>query len=837
MALKTPSFLRTDRSASRRRVAARPVRRGALHCEPLEGRQLLAVNLVSPGGTGGTPPIGGALEPSVSADGNFVAFSSDLSHAGTDTNAFRDVYLHDRAAGTTVLVSRTTGGVAGNGTSSEPSISQDGNFVSFSSVATDIAGGQGSGNVDKDIFIWNRVTGEVTQVSVTTTGGTPGQFSAEPNTNGNGNFVAYTSPASAATLVNGALEGNSLRDVFLWNRSTNTTQLVSTTMAGTSAPGTSGNRGSFDPAVSADGRFVAFRSEADDLVPGADGNAGVRDIYVRDMQTGETILVSRVPGGPASDGESDSPSISNDGNVVVFSSMATNLSPDDTGPAQRDIFVFNRTTNTITLVSRNVARNGSGNGESSEPSISQDGRFVAFTSAADNLVDGDTNGVSDIFLYDISTGAMNRVSLTNDGQQSNGRSSDANVAPQGLFVAFTSEASNLTANDANGAVPDAFVAQAPDRQTGNTNPPTAAAVQADQPPAALGSPFLDLTVTYSDDVDLATTTFDSNDVTITAPGGTPQPATLLSSAGSGRLARVTYRIPAPGGVLDEADNGAYTVTVNADEVKDANGNSVAAGALAPLTVLVTAADGPDLVPSFPLTVPAAVGGSRAKVRVIVTNNGTQPPPRGARMTLSLFLSADGTVDSQDVLVGQVTKKFNAKPTRSKRYTIKGTFNTPAGGPNYQLLAVADSTNTIAESREFNNTAATPVTVAPAFVDLATNVGAPRRPTAVAGRPFVLPVTIVNNGNVPAKGTATYVVVASTDDVLGNADDVLVTATPITRRLSVTNGKTKRVPLRFAAPTLAGSYRFFVTTTFTGITLADTNAANDTDVTDAPVTVA
>ena len=794
----------------------------------------MAVNLVSPGGTGGTPPIGGALEPSISQDGNFVAFSSDQSHAAGDANTFRDVYLHDRSTGTTVLVSRTLGGVAGNGASSEPSISQDGNFVSFSSVATDLAGGQSSTNTDKDIFIWNRSTGEVTQVSVAAGGGQPGEFSAEPNTNGNGNFVAYTSPANAANLVTGALEGNTLRDVFLWNKTTNTTQLVSTTMAGTSAPGTSGNRGSFDPAVSADGRFVAFRSEADDLVPGADGNAGVRDIYVRDMQTGTTVLVSRAPGGPAANDVSDSPSISNDGNVVVFSSMATNLSGDDTGPLLRDIFVFNRATNTLTLVSRNAARNGSGNGDSSEPSISMDGRFVAFTSTADNLVDNDTNGVSDIFLYDIATGAMNRVSLTNDGGQSNGGSSDANVAPQGLFVAFTSEASNLTTNDANGAVADAFVAQAPDRQTGNTNPPTAAIVQSDQPQAVLGSPFLDFVVTYSDDVDLATTTFDSNDVTITGPGGSPQDVTFVSSSGSGRTARATYRIPAPGGVLEETDNGTYTVTVRANEVKDANNNSVAAGALAPFTVTATAADGPDLVPSIPFALPAAVGGSKTKVRVVVTNSGNQATPRGARMTLSLYLSADGTFDSQDVLVGQVAnKKFSARPGQSRRFTVKGVYNTPAGGPNYQLIARADSTQTIAESREYNNDVAAPVTVAPAFVDLAVAAGA-TRPVAVSGRRFSIPVTLTNNGNVPAVGNVTYSIVASANETFGDSDDVVFT--PVVRRVSIKNARSKRVMVPVTLPTLSGSYRFFVTADFAGTTLADTVTANNSDVTDNVVTI-
>ena len=836
--VKIPSSLRPANSPARRRAMLRDV---APRLEQLEDRRLFAVTLVSPGGTpgGGTP--GGALEPSVSADGNFVAFSSDFSHTATDTNGLRDVYLFDKVNNTVILVSRTAAGSAGNNTSSEPSISQDGAFVSFSSLATDIGAGQSAGNGNKDIFIWERATGTITQVSVTTGGGDPGAFSAEPNTNGDGNFVAYTSPSGAASLDSTAVDANTLRDVYLWNRTTGVTRLVSTVTAGTTGPFTSGNAGSFDPSVSSDGRFVAFRSEASDLVAGVDANT-FRDIYLRDMTTGATILVSRTAAGTSGNSDSDSPSVSSDGNFVVFSSLANNLVAGDTSANGRDIYLFNRSDNSVTLVSQNVNRTGSGNLDSSEPSISQDGRFIAFTSEASDLVTGDTNGVADIFLYDIQTGAMNRISINDTtGEQGNGASTDANVAPGGRFVAFTSQATNLAAGDGNGAVNDAYLAQTPDRQPGNTNPPTAA-VTTPQPVATLGSPFLQFSVTYTDDADLAPATFDNGDITVTPPGGGALPVPFVGISGSGTTAtgtftNVTYQIAAPGGVLDEPDNGVYTINVVSNQVQDANGNAVAAGPLAPVTVTVTAASGPDLVPSFPETVPAAVGGSKAKVRVLVTNQGDQPTPRGARMTLELYLSADGTVDSNDVLVGQVTKKVKLRPQQAKRFTVKGLYNAPAGGPDYQLIARADSTNTVPESREFNNDAATAVTVRPPFVDLKTTVGTPTRPTAVAGRPFTLPITVENLGNVPAKGAVAYNVIASTDDVLGNADDILVTTTPIAKRLSVTNGKTKRVPLRFTAPTVAGSYRFFVTTAFTGDTLADTNPDNDSDVSDAPVTVA
>ena len=168
--------------------------------EPLESRQLLSVGAVSVVNNGTATGNGGAFEPSVSADGRFVAFSSDSSNLGpTDSNGARDVYLHDRQTGETVLVSHNLGGTdAGNARSSEPSISQDGNFVAFSSLATDLIAGQPQ-NLNTEIFIWNRATGAIRLASPTAGGGTPPQFAAEPNTNSDGNFVAYTSPTSATS--------------------------------------------------------------------------------------------------------------------------------------------------------------------------------------------------------------------------------------------------------------------------------------------------------------------------------------------------------------------------------------------------------------------------------------------------------------------------------------------------------------------------------------------------------------------------------------------------------------------------------------------------------------
>src|SRR5439155_27021792 len=193
------------------------------------------------------------------------------------------------------------------------------------------------------------------------------------------------------------------------------TKMVSVNTAGN----VSGNARSFDASVSADGRFVAFRSEASDLVSG--DNNGKRDIFVRDMQTAVTTRISVGAGGAEANGDSDSPSISQDGRFVVFSSEASNLAGNDSN-GKRDVFLHDRDTGTTTLISINQLRTASSNGVSFEPSISQEGRYVAFTSSSSDLTTGDNNNSSDIFLYDVETGALSLISTNTAGQPAQGNS-------------------------------------------------------------------------------------------------------------------------------------------------------------------------------------------------------------------------------------------------------------------------------------------------------------------------------------------------------------------------------------------------------------------------------
>lgn len=226
-----------------------------------------------------------------------------------------------------------------------------------------------------------------------------------------------------------------------------------TTFVSVDSEGQQGNEGSFNPSISADGRYVAFESAATDLVPGDTNQA--TDVFVHDRTTSATTRVSVSSTGAEGSGYSTYSSISADGRSVTFTSHADNLVPGDSNAAH-DIFVHDRTAHITTRVS--VSSTGAqANLDSYSSAISADGRYVVFQSGADNLVPGDTNAMSDIFVHDRLTGKTRRVSVNSAGMQGNNLSIyDPAISADGRYVVFASAADNLVPGDTNEAW-DVFV--------------------------------------------------------------------------------------------------------------------------------------------------------------------------------------------------------------------------------------------------------------------------------------------------------------------------------------------------------------------------------------------
>lgn len=292
----------------------------------------------------------------------------------------------------------------------------------------------------------------VTQlVSVSATGSQGEGVSHQPSISADGLLVVFVS--EAANLVPDDYNGQT--DVFLRDRQSNTTIRISV-----ASSGEEGNGVSLSPSISVDGRYIAFFSEASNLVEG-DTN-GVADVFVHDRLTGQTSRVSINSLAEEANNRSLSPAISLDGRFVAFVSYASNLVAGDTNGA-RDVFVHDRLTGETKRVS--VTSTGiQADNWSQEPSISADGRYVAFISYAANLVEGDSNGRHDVFVHDRQNGITSRVSVTSTAEQGNNLSLGPSISADGRYIAFFSYASNLVTGDTNGGR-DVFVH---DRQTGET---------------------------------------------------------------------------------------------------------------------------------------------------------------------------------------------------------------------------------------------------------------------------------------------------------------------------------------------------------------------------------
>lgn len=345
-------------------------------------------------------------------------------------------------------ISVTSSEAQANGASIQQVVSPNGRYVVFSSQATNLVSGDSNGW--NDLFIRDRQAGTTKRVSLTTSGGQANGRSDDPSMSANARYIAFDSGAS--NLVPGLVVPSG--DVFVRDRTANTTQLISV-----ATTGSDGNNTSLLPSISSDGRYVAFESRASNLI--ASDTNGNGDIFVRDRQAGTTQLVSVGPGGIQGNNYSADPSISGTGRYVAFESQAFNLVAG--GTTKYHVFVRDRQAGTTQLVSRGTG-GAEGNNTSLNPAISANGRYVAFESVATNLVAGDTNLRSDIFLRDLQTGTTSRISVGPGGVQANEGSFHPAFSPDNRYVAFDSAASNLVTGDTNARI-DVFVR---DLQTGTT---------------------------------------------------------------------------------------------------------------------------------------------------------------------------------------------------------------------------------------------------------------------------------------------------------------------------------------------------------------------------------
>ena len=377
---------------------------------------------------------GGSISPSTSNTGALIVFVSSATNLVTGVSG-QQVYVHDWQTNQTTLISRDSNATvtnAGNGVSSAPSISSDGQLVAFVSLASNLVAGVSG----QQIYVRDRQTGQTTVISKSNVGVVGTGVSSAPAISADGRYVAFVS--TATNLVPGV----SGTQIYLHDQQTGQTTLISKDNI---VPPVPGNGVSAAPTISSDGQFIAFASLATNLVAGVGAN---QQIYIHDRLAsvnGVTSLISKdTVTTTAGNGPSSAPTVSGDGRFVAFVSAATNIM---TGFSGQQVYVHDRNTGTNgtnSLISRdNSGTPNAGNQNSSAPSISSDGRYVAFTSLATNLATGVSG--QQIYLHDRNGPTTSHASKDNSvvPVSGNAASDTPSISGNGGFVAFFSQATNL----------------------------------------------------------------------------------------------------------------------------------------------------------------------------------------------------------------------------------------------------------------------------------------------------------------------------------------------------------------------------------------------------------
>jgi Tol biopolymer transport system component len=393
----------------------------------------------------------------LSADGSVAAFVSEADEMSPDDHdRVPNVFVRDARTGATELMSRASGvdGAAGNGPSgpnlfggglalsgsvtTPPSISDDGRYVAFTSLADNLVPNDNNGR--SDVFVRDRVTQTTTLVSVGSDEAQINESSYDSDISADGTRIAFTSKAR----FDQAVDLTTAPSVYVRDLAAGTTTLVSRQNG---ANGASANDDADAPAISGDGKRVVFETAATNLAPSLIDNNSVGDVYMRDLGTDATSIVSIRNGLPSAGNHGGgSADIDANGTHVAFASSSDNLVGAGDANGASDVFVRTIGTPDVVLVSKGPG-GAAGNGFSIGPSISADGTRVAFSTGATDLFSGDTNQAIDVLLRDLTAGTTTLVSRADgaDGALPNATSEYATISADGHCVAFDSQAGNLVA--------------------------------------------------------------------------------------------------------------------------------------------------------------------------------------------------------------------------------------------------------------------------------------------------------------------------------------------------------------------------------------------------------
>ncbi|MCB2187324.1 MAG: VCBS repeat-containing protein [Deltaproteobacteria bacterium] len=412
---------------------------------PAWARQTVRASLSSAGVEGN----GDSSYPRLTADGRYVVFTSAATNlVPNDLNGNTDIFRYDLLTRKITRVSVSDSEAEANNLSDRAIISDDGRYVAFHTLATNLPALPATDTDGvTDVYIRDLTSGTTTRISHGFGGVEPDQLCWVPGLSGDGRYVTFNSVAT--NLIDGGSNGQ-FHD-YLVDRLNAGNVLLSRNSAGEEGDGVTLH--AFNPSMpSADGRYVAFASLATNLAP--DDTNAAWDVFVRDVVSGQTTRVSTAADGTEGDASSSEPFMSPDARYVVFHSSASNLVAGDTN-ATVDVFRKDRTTGNLDRAS--LAADGTEPDQACyHASLTADGRYAAFYSGATNLVPGDTNAVTDVFLKDLTTGAVTRASVNNNYTQGTGASAYGFISANSTYVAFTSAATDLVGNDTNG-FDDVFV--------------------------------------------------------------------------------------------------------------------------------------------------------------------------------------------------------------------------------------------------------------------------------------------------------------------------------------------------------------------------------------------